>query len=88
MTNNPITITAGTALTQLLLIKNKIPTYTQEWPHNKSSRGSFGSTGQNFQQIQQFITTTKQTIPNQSQPHQTIANQPQPNQTIPNQSQP
>ena len=38
MTNNPVTITAGTALTQLLLIKNKIPTYTQEWPHKKSSR--------------------------------------------------
>ena len=59
MTNNPVTITAGTALTQLLLIKNKIPTYTQEWPHKKSSRGSFGSTGHDFQQIQQTITTTK-----------------------------
>ena len=73
MTNNPVTITAGTALTQLLLIKNKIPTHTQEWPHNKSSWGSFGSTGQDFQQIQQTISTIK--------PSQT---QNQTNQTMPN----
>ena len=86
MTNNPITITAGTALTQLLLIKNKIPTYTQEWPHNKPSRGSFGSTGQNFQQIQQPQQTTNQSIPIQPQSNQLEQNQSITNQSIPNQS--
>jgi hypothetical protein len=32
-----------------LLIKAKIPQFINEWPETQSTRGGFGSTGQNFE---------------------------------------
>jgi len=32
-----------------LLIKAKIPKFTNEWPETNSTRGGFGSTGQIFE---------------------------------------
>ncbi|MFN9907469.1 MAG: hypothetical protein ACK56F_15330, partial [bacterium] len=49
MTEKEIILTKGTAVAQLLLIKAKIPKFTNEWPETNSTRGGFGSTGQNFE---------------------------------------
>jgi dUTPase len=48
MDNKPTTLYAGTAVAQLLLLPAHIPYFQDEWPESKSTRGSFGSTGQNF----------------------------------------
>jgi dUTPase len=42
---------AGTAVAQLLVIKNKIPEFKNEWFQITSNRGSFGSTGNFFQKL-------------------------------------
>jgi dUTPase len=59
MSEETVTIEAGTALVQLLLIKSKIPTFENTWPDNTSTRGSFGSTGQNFKTIKNPTTISK-----------------------------
>ncbi len=41
----------------LLLIKAKIPQFINDWPETNSTRGGFGSTGQNFEK-----TTTNNNI--------------------------
>jgi len=48
MDNKPTTLYAGTAVAQLLLLPAHIPYFQDEWPESKSTRESFGSTGQNF----------------------------------------
>jgi dUTPase len=50
MSEEPNILYAGTAVTQLLLLPAKIPHFNDEWPETNSTRGSFGSTGQNFQE--------------------------------------
>jgi dUTPase len=52
MSSEIIQINAGIAIAQLLLIKNKIPVFINEWSPIENVRGSFGSTGQSFQLIQ------------------------------------
>ena len=49
MTEKEIILKKGTAVAQLLLIKAKIPQFINEWPETHSTRGGFGSTGQNFE---------------------------------------
>ncbi len=49
MTEKEIILKKGTAVAQLLLIKAKIPQFIDEWPQTNSTRGGFGSTGQNFE---------------------------------------
>jgi dUTPase len=49
MTEKEIILKKGTAVAQLLLIKAKIPKFTNEWPETNSTRGGFGSTGQIFE---------------------------------------
>ena len=51
MSKKPLILPAGTAVAQLLLIKSKIPDFVPEWPEATGSRGSFGSTGQEFEKI-------------------------------------
>ena len=48
MDNKPTTLYAGTAVAQLLLLPSQIPYFQDEWPESQSTRGSFGSTGQDF----------------------------------------
>ena len=43
---------AGIAVCQLLVIKSKIPKFEIGWEDLKSRNGSFGSTGNNFEQVQ------------------------------------
>ncbi len=59
MTEKEIILKKGTAVAQLLLIKAKIPQFINEWPETHSTRGGFGSTGQNFEK-----TTTNNIIQN------------------------
>ncbi len=49
MTEKEIILRKGTAVAQLLLIKAKILQFINEWPETHSTRGGFGSTGQNFE---------------------------------------
>ena len=49
MTEKELILKKGTAVAQLLLIKAKIPQFINEWPETHSTRGGFGSTGQNFE---------------------------------------
>ncbi len=49
MTDEPIMLDKGTAVAQLLLLPSKIPTFAHHWPISNSTRGGFGSTGQNFE---------------------------------------
>ncbi|RPH76321.1 MAG: hypothetical protein EHM77_09320, partial [Planctomycetaceae bacterium] len=49
MTNSNISLPAGIAVAQLLLIKSKIPEFSPEWKEPDTLRGSFGSTGQIFE---------------------------------------
>ncbi len=62
MTEKEIILKKGTAVAQLLLIKAKIPQFINEWPETQSTRGGFGSTGQNFEK-----TTTNNIIQNSVQ---------------------
>ena len=57
MSENPIQIPAGTALVQLLLIKSKIPSFSNQQIQQSTNRGSFGSTGQIFKKIQPTLST-------------------------------
>jgi dUTPase len=49
-TNQEIILKKGTAVAQLLLIPATIPTFTYNEFTENSERGSFGSTGQNFEE--------------------------------------
>jgi dUTPase len=51
MTNKHLTLMPGIAVAQLLILPAKIPKFENDWPLTNSDRGSFGSTGQNFQRI-------------------------------------
>jgi dUTPase len=51
MTNNPLTLPQGIAVTQLLIIPNQIPKFELTWPKTTSLRKGFGSTGQNFETL-------------------------------------
>jgi len=51
VTDKPITLKAGTAVAQLLVIKSKIPDFEIGWKELDSRDGSFGSTGQNFDKV-------------------------------------
>jgi dUTPase len=59
--NKPVVLYAGTAVAQLLLLPAKIPEFREEWPLTHSKRGSFGSTGQTFQEktITNYTATIK-----------------------------
>ena len=64
----PNTLYKGTAVAQLLLLPAKIPTFENEWPLATSTRGSFGSTGQNFQSIHTNFMATLENISEISKP--------------------
>ena len=51
MTNNPLTLPQGIAVTQLLVIPNQIPKFELTWPKTTSLRKGFGSTGQNLETL-------------------------------------
>jgi hypothetical protein len=51
MSESPLTLYAGTAIAQLLVFKSKIPDFFNDWPETSSARGSFGSTGNDFEQL-------------------------------------
>ena len=51
MSPHPTQIPTGTAVAQLLLIKSKVPSFTNSWPHTDKNGGGFGSTGQTFEKI-------------------------------------
>ena len=51
MTNQPIILPKGIAISQLLVIPNKIPQFKMVWPSATSIRGGFGSTGQDFETV-------------------------------------
>ena len=51
MTDQEIILKKGTAVAQLLLIPAKIPNFTYNEFTENSERGSFGSTGQSFEEI-------------------------------------
>ena len=46
-----IIINAGIALSQLLIIESKIPKFIEKWEDTDETRGSFGSTGNNFEKV-------------------------------------
>jgi dUTPase len=51
MTNHSLILPKGVAVAQLLIIPNPIPHFESKWPLTVSTRGGFGSTGQNFNPI-------------------------------------
>ena len=52
VTDEKVVLPAGIAVCQLLVIKSKIPKFEIGWEDLKSRNGSFGSTGNNFEQVQ------------------------------------
>jgi dUTPase len=51
MQSSPLVLTKGMAVAQLLVLFNPIPIFQREWPETNSTRGGFGSTGQNFETV-------------------------------------
>lgn len=51
VTDKKVTLPAGTAVSQLLVIKSRIPKFELGWEELESRNGSFGSTGQNFEKV-------------------------------------
>jgi hypothetical protein len=51
MSDKPLTLYAGTALAQLYVLKSKIPIFIEEDFQKTSDRGSFGSTGNEFETV-------------------------------------
>ena len=49
--NNPVFISEGVAVAQLLVIPCEIPTFEIGWEETESRNGSFGSTGQCFEKV-------------------------------------
>jgi dUTPase len=64
MTDEPIMLDKGTAVAQLLLLPSKIPSFAHHWPISNSTRGGFGSTGQNFETLQTDLKTNHMTVLN------------------------
>jgi len=63
MSDKDVVLTAGMAVAQLLVIPSHIPEIVDSWSEPDSSRGAFGSTGQNFENIDVIIHKTKNTLP-------------------------
>jgi len=61
MSNEKMTLPAGTAVAQLLVLPSQVPTLDNSWSVIEQSRGSFGSTGQDFESIEPSE-PTEQTI--------------------------
>ncbi len=51
MASTPNILESGIAVAQLLIIPSQIPRFERNWPPPTSSRGGFGSTGQNFEKL-------------------------------------
>jgi hypothetical protein len=58
MLNKELTLEAGLAVAQLLLLPAPIPEFTSDWIEPLTQRGGFGSTGQEFQKIPSPIEST------------------------------
>ena len=52
VSDEKVVLLAGIAVCQLLVIKSKIPKFEIGWEDLESRNGSFGSTGNNFEQVQ------------------------------------
>ena len=52
VSDEKVVLPAGIAVCQLLVIKSKIPKFEIGWEDLESRNGSFGSTGNNFEQVQ------------------------------------
>jgi len=58
-----VKLSEGMAVAQLLVMPSNIPELSTDWTETEPSRGSFGSTGQTFQTIDEIIRPSSDVLP-------------------------